>query len=229
MRVLVACEISGRVRDEFLRLGHDAVSCDLEPSLTPGPHITGRVEDVLDDDWDLVVAFPPCTYLSNANAPCIAGKCPHEAHDAEWREWRHIETINAALLFHACRNAGRMSAVENPRPNTIAIPLLGRHSAVTQPFWFGDPWMKHTCWWLRGVTPLQPTNPVAPTHRIVNSGRRRTQKQTETIPGFDPTPPPRTNSLPGLHTKPHLRSLTPPGQAKAIAQQWSQPNQSLPI
>ena len=227
MRVLVACEVSGRVRDAFLARGHDAVSCDIEPSAADGPHICGRVEDVLDDDWDLVVAHPPCTYMSNANASCVVGKCPHPTHNEEWREWRQVETINAALLFHLCRAAGRASAVENPVPHTFARSLIGDPTSLTEPWWFGDPWMKRTGWWLRGLQPLTPTRPVTPTHRLVNSGRRRYYRHGVSLPGFEPAPPQRMNSLPGLEREGPARSVTPPGTAAAIATQWGHTNQTL--
>jgi hypothetical protein len=76
VRVLVACEFSGTVRDAFRRAGHDAMSCDLEPSERPGPHYIGDVRDVLDDGWDMMIAFPPCTFLAVSGARWFEGDVP---------------------------------------------------------------------------------------------------------------------------------------------------------
>ena len=110
MRVLVACEYSGRVRDAFRALGHDAVSCDLLPTEAPGPHIVGDVLPLLRQPWDIVIAHPPCTYLSRAGARWLHrdGKvCPE----------RLSQIQEAKDFFLACLNANAPRvAVENPRP-----------------------------------------------------------------------------------------------------------------
>ena len=205
MRILVACERSGHVRDALLARGHDATSCDTAPSDNPGPHICGRAEDALDGQWDMIIGFPPCTYLSNAALPCVIGKCSHVAHDETYREYRGCEMLNAALLFHALRDGAPLTAIENPQPHPEASRLLGRHTARTEPFWFGHPWRKRTLWWLKGLQPLHATNLVTPTHRLVNSGSTY------------------RHQLPGLSRDPLVRSETPTGLAQAIATQWPYP------
>lgn len=210
MRVLVACERSGRVRDALLRRGHDAISCDLEPSDAPGPHIVGRVEEVLGDTWDMVIGFPPCTHLANVGYACHIGRCIHEQHHEEtYRRWRRHELIQAALLFHAILAAAPRAAVENPQPHPLAAHLLGRHTAHTEPFHHGDPWRKRTLWWLRGLAPLAPGRRVKPEFRWISA-------QSPRKPGLP--------GRPGDHGQDPLRSLTPLGLAEAIAEQWGDPN-----
>ena len=205
MRVLVACERSGRVRDALLARGHDAISCDIEPTDAPGPHITGRVEDFLGDGWDMVIAFPPCTYLSRAGQPCFT-RCLHPGHDDAYRRSRHLLAIEAALLIHALLGAAPRVAVENPLPASFPATLLPRWTAMSEPFRFGDPWRKRTCWWLRGLAPLTPTSVVHPKFRWITTGGRHY---------YDPR-------APGRHS--FERSLTPLGLAEAIAEQWGRPD-----
>ena len=229
MRVLVACERSGRVRDALIDAGHDAVSADLSVSDRPGPHIVGRVEDHL-DGWDMVIGFPPCTFLSNVGAPCIVGGCIHDQHDETWREYRRVEAVNAAALFWALRDAAPLTAVENPQPGTWAAEMLGPATAATEPWWFGHPWKKRTLWWLTGLQPLHPTLPVTPTHRLIKTHQARRRNDLDgLIPGL-PTPPPtkHSNVLPGIvHSSDSVaRSETPQGLADAIAGQWPH-NRSL--
>ena len=204
----MACERSGRVRDALLARGHDAISCDIEPSDAPGPHITGRAEEVLGDGWDMVIAFPPCTYLANIGLACLLGKCIHNPHKTpEYSAWRHSKAIDAGLLFQALLSSAPRVAVENPQPHRFGYRLMGRPSAYCEPWWFGDPWKKATHWWLRGLAGLTPTAPVKPTARWVDTNRSK----------------PHSFVLPGLHRDPRMRSLTPLGLAEAIAVQWGDP------
>ena len=209
MKVLVACERSGRVRDALLDRGHDAISCDIEPSDSEGPHIQGRVEEVLDRGWDMVVGFPPCTHLANVGYPCHIGKCVHPQHHNEtYRRWRCGELIQAALLFHTLRSAAPRTAIENPQPHPLAARLLGSHTGYTEPFHHGDPWRKRTLWWLRGLTPLSATRRTTPQFRWISAQKPR----KDGLPG-----------RPGDHGQHPLRSLTPLGLAEAIADQWGHP------
>src|SRR6056297_904353 len=143
MKVLIACEYSGRVRDAFIALGHDAVSCDLLPSESPGPHIQGDVRELLREPWDLVIAHPPCTYLANSGV--------------RWRvergEWEQI--AEAAEFFRACLGANAPCvAVENPVMHRYGREAVGRGPNFTvQPWQFGDPLRKRTCFWVRGLPP----------------------------------------------------------------------------
>lgn len=145
MKVLAACEFSGRVRDAFAAKGHDAWSCDILPSDTPGQHIQGDVRDHL-DGWDLVVAFPPCTHL------CSSG--------ARWWVLKRDQQSEAIQFVRDIADCDAPSiAIENP------IGILSRAwrkpDQIIQPWQFGHGETKATCLWLKGLPPLQPTAVVA--------------------------------------------------------------------
>jgi len=145
MRVLVACEYSGTVRDAFRRLGHDAVSCDLLPTEAPGPHVVGDVLDVLDDGWDLMVAHPPCTHL------CVSGARWFDEKQEEQRE--SLEFVRALLDAPILR-----IALENPVG--VISSRIRPPDQILQPWQFGHGETKATCLWLVGLPPLHPTNVV---------------------------------------------------------------------
>ena len=152
MRVLVACELSGVVRDAFIERGHDAVSCDILPTMQPGPHIEGDVLEILDDGWDLMIAHPPCTYLSRAGARWLYPK-------GELNRDRYARLLEGRDFFMALMDAPiPRIAVENPTPFKIAD--LPTPTQVIQPFHFGEPFSKRTLLWLKGLEPLQPTDLV---------------------------------------------------------------------
>ena len=141
MRILVACEFSGIVRDAFLERGHDAISCDLLPTERPGPHFQGDVAPLLREPWDLVIAHPPCTYLTRARGK-IAG----------------LELVEEGIaFFREClaANAPKV-AVENPVPFRYVSDRIGRPDCKVDPYNFGDNYRKRTWWWLRGLPPLLP-------------------------------------------------------------------------
>ena len=141
MRVLIACEFSGVVRDAFIRAGDDAVSCDIVPSDRPGPHHIGNVLAILRSGFDMMVAFPPCRYLTRAGSRFWP--------DPAWRAGQHragrfIQALWAAPIPRIC--------IENP-PG--AVPrYIGRFHQTIQPWHFGHPYTKLTCLWLKGLPPL---------------------------------------------------------------------------
>lgn len=141
MRVLVACEFSGIVRDAFAARGHDAWSCDLLPTERPGNHIQGDVSLKLKDGWDLIVACPPCTYLTYAGT-------------AHWNNPGRKEKREAAMnFFMLCYNSPcKMVCVENP----FGYPCQNfrKPNQIINPYDFGEPVRKRTCLWLRGLTNL---------------------------------------------------------------------------
>ena len=194
MRVLVACEFSGRVRDAFRALGHDAVSCDLLETEAPGPHIRGdAIEAIGRGGWDLLIAHPPCTYLAKSGVQHL--------HTRPGR-WELME--QAAAFFLACLTADVLRvAVENPMPHRYARDLIGRPSQYVQPHEFGDLETKQTGLWLRGLPPLMAeVDAVAAT--MARSPRDR-------MPGWwEPPGPDRARN----------RSRTAPGIARAMAEQW---------
>jgi hypothetical protein len=142
MRVLVACEFSGRVRDAFIARGHDAVSCDILPAERDGPHIQGDVLEVLDQGWDLMIAHPPCTYLSDAG---IAHRDrPGRAELAELALQFFLRLYTAPIP---------KVAVENPR-SSIINSRFRKPDQTVHPWYFGERQMKRTCLWLRGLPKL---------------------------------------------------------------------------
>ena len=153
-RILVACEASGRVRDALIRWGHDAVSCDVRPA--PGPHIEGDVMDLLKpgvvEQWDAMVAFPPCTHLSGAGARW-------------WPEKRADGRQQAALQFVLDLANAPVDhiAIENPWGHLNTA--WRRPDQTVHPWMFGDPWAKRTAWWLKGFPLLQPTDVVPENQR----------------------------------------------------------------
>ena len=145
MRVLVACEFSGTVRDAFAARGHDAWSCDLLPSAKPGNHIQGDVLEALGQGWDLMVAHPPCTHLA------VSG--------AAWFKYKQKEQAEALDFVRALFNAPiPRIALENPV--SIISSQIRKPDQIIQPWQFGHPEQKKTCLWLKNLLPLRPTNDV---------------------------------------------------------------------
>ena len=157
MKVLVACEFSGVVRDAFITRGHDAVSCDLLTSYAPGPHYQGNVMDIINDGWDLMIAHPPCTRLCNSGVRWLN----------ERNLWSEME--DAAIFFSRLLHADiPMIAIENPIPHKYALDLIGRkYDQIIQPWMFGHGETKATCLWLKSLPKLQPSSVVSGReHRI---------------------------------------------------------------
>jgi len=146
MKVLVACEFSGIVRDAFIDKGHDAISCDLLPSERPGPHYQGNVLDIINYGFDLMIAHPPCTYL------CVPGA--HYLHTRPER-WKLME--DGKLFFESMLNAniGKI-CVENPLPHRYA--KLPKYDQIIQPWQFGHELSKRTCLWLKNLPKLKHTD-----------------------------------------------------------------------
>jgi hypothetical protein len=174
MRVLVACEYGGRVRDAFIALGHEALSVDLLQTEQPGPHYQGDVRDVLDFPWDLMVAFPPCTDL------CVSGARHFSAKKMDGRQYA------GASFFMALAKADiPRIAIENPVG--IMSTLYRKPDQVIQPWQFGHGETKATCLWLKNLPPLRPTNIVegreARIHRMP-PGPDRWKERSRTFEGI---------------------------------------------
>lgn len=150
-RVLVACEFSGIVRDAFIAEGHDALSCDLLDTERPGPHYKGDVRDLLVEDWDLMVAHPPCTYLANSGVRWL-----YERND----RWQHL--IEAACFFRELLEAPiPLKAIENPVMHKWGRYIVGEKATQTvQPWQFGHGEIKAVSLWLKGLPDLEPTDVV---------------------------------------------------------------------
>jgi hypothetical protein len=195
MKVLVACEYSGAVRDAFIAQGHDALSCDLLPTDAPGPHYQGDVRDVLGMGWDLMVAHPPCKYLS------VSGM--------HWtrRGLRDPQLTEDALDFVRLLLAAPIPRIALENPVSVISSRIRKPDQIISPHQFGHDASKKTCLWLVGLPPLRPTQLVPP--RIVN-GRQRWGNQTDS----------GQNRLSPSPDRWKLRSATFPGIAAAMADQW---------
>lgn len=194
MRVLVACEFSGVVRDAFAARGHKAWSCDLLPSETEGRHIEQPVQLWLRrapdlEPWDLIIAHPPCTFMCNSGARWL-----YRDGKPDIDRFRELE--RAVILFNNIANAPcHRIAIENPIPHKWAKRGIGQYSQIIQPWMFGHGETKATCLWLKNLPKLVPTN-------IVQGREARVHKM--------PPGPDRWKE----------RSRTFKGIAKAMAEQW---------
>lgn len=197
MRVLVACECSGVVRDAFAARGHDAWSCDLVPARRHGhvQHIMGDVLNVLNGGWDLMIAHPPCTYLANSGCRWLFEKPGR---------WEQLDA--AAAFFLALLNAPiPRVAVENPKPHKWAAERIGRkYDQIIHPWQFGHRQKKSTCLWLRGLPPITPTNIVGPP-----------PKDKQEAKAWE-----RIWRMPRGPMQARRRSVTFKGIADAMADQW---------
>lgn len=165
MRVLIACEYSGVVRDVFIRGGHEAMSCDLLPTDEAGPHYHGDVFDVIDYPWDLMIAHPPCTHLS------VSGARHFESKRMDGRQQAGVSFFMALIRRSAHI---KMVAIENPV--CVMSSLYRKPDQIIQPWQFGHGETKATCLWLKGLPLLVPTNIVegreARIHRMPPSANR---------------------------------------------------------
>ena len=172
MRVLVACEFSGTVRDAFAALGHDAWSCDLLETERPGNHIVGDVLAVLNDGWDLMIAHPPCTHLAVSGARHLHRK---QAEQAE------------ALSFVRVLLDAPIPRIALENPISIISSRIRKPDQIVQPWMFGHGETKATCLWLNGLPKLTPTDVVngreARIHRMP-PGPNRWRERSRTFPGI---------------------------------------------
>lgn len=184
MKVLVACEYSGKVREAFRRLGHDALSCDLLPADDASMHhYQGDVMDIINDGWDLMIAHPPCTYLTNAGARHLYPK-------GVLNQDRLKLGMEAKEFFMALYNANiPRICVENPIPSKVyALPP---YTQIVQPYEYGHATSKRTCLWLKGLQPLTPTDIVDKTtttkmagNWFNKGGKDRWKQRSETFQGI---------------------------------------------
>ena len=195
MKILVACEYTGIVRDAFIRHGHDAMSCDLLDTESPGPHHRGDVLEVLNDGWDMMIAHPPCTHLATAGA--------------RWFKEKEEEQREALSFVRTLLDAPiERIALENPVgiiPKNIR-PWRYPADQIIQPYWFGDEAQKSTCLWLKGLPPLTPTKMVGTGDYWVGKGGKRLSKWIYGIKADG--------------NRGHIRSRTFEGIAEAMASQW---------
>lgn len=196
MKVLVACEFSGRVREAFAKRGHDATSCDLLETEIPGKHYIGNVQDILNNEWDLIIAHPPCTFMAQSGVQWLS-KDPG-------RKEKMIEAVNFFNLFlaHPCKHI----AIENPIMHSYAKNLLHEQKPWTQkiqPYMFGHLETKATCLWLKNLPKLKVTDNVE--SKLI--GMKKSDKEKVF---WEPPGPDRWKN----------RSRTYSGIAEAMAEQW---------
>jgi len=204
MNVLIACEESGAVRDAFIKKGHNAISCDILNTSFPGPHIMGDVLPLLKYKWDLIIAHPPCTYLCNSGVCWLYKKIPSgkgwpnpvkftkEKNLPRWDDMRLGAEFFKKILDADCDKI----CIENPIMHKYAVEIIGRRQdQLVQPWQFGHGETKATCFWLKGLEPLKPTDIV--------EGREQ-----------------RLHLLPPSKDRAKLRSKTFQGIADAMADQW---------
>ena len=195
MKILIACEFSGTVRDEFLKKGHEAISCDLLETISPGPHYKGDIRDIIYDGWDMLIGFPPCTYI------CSSG--------LHWnkRDLTRVKKTDKALDFVRLLMDAPIEKIAIENPVGCISSRIRKPDQYIQPYQFGHDASKKTCLWLKGLPPLEPTEFIEP--RIIN-GLPRWANQTDS----------GQNRLPPSKDRWAKRSLTYLGIAKAMAQRW---------
>jgi site-specific DNA-cytosine methylase len=194
MKVLVACEMSGRVRDAFIKRGHEAMSCDLLDTLVEGPHYTGSVLDILYDGWDMMIAHPPCTDIA------ISGSRYFKEKIADGRQQRALDfvrTLMDAPIDRIC--------IENPV--SVISTKIRKPDQIIQPYEYGHNASKRTCLWLKNLPLLRGTERIS--GRFVD-GRERWDNQTDT----------GQNRLGPSEERAAIRSMTYEGIARAMAEQW---------
>lgn len=208
MKVLVACEYSGIVRDAFTRRGHEAWSCDILPSETIGKHFQGDIREFkFLEQFDLLIGHPPCTYITNAGVRHLHEHCTSRNGNRAkvFGDARRLEMVKACEFFNWLVAAPvKRICIENPVPHKYARELIGRYTQLIQPWMFGHGETKATCFWLENLPILQPT------HRrddlfCKQEPSERVQRVHFMAPGPD---------------RAKERSRFFPGIAKAMAEQW---------
>lgn len=202
MKILIACEYSGTVRDAFIKMGHDAISCDLLPTESPGPHYQGDIRDILyKEEWDLIIAHPECTYIANSGVHCL------HKDPSRWGKLDTACEFFNLFLDHPCPKI----CIENPVPHKYALErfspkqelfgIKGKYRQTIQPWQFGEDASKRTCLWLKGLPNLEPTNII--------------KKKI-----YDNQTPSGQNKLGPSKDRWKLRSKTYQGIADAMASTW---------
>ncbi len=199
MKVLVACECSGVVRDNLIKLGHDAISCDIQPTEKPGPHYEGDVMDIIGDGWDMMIAFPPCTHLA------VSGAAWFKEKREDGRQQEGIDFFMAMVSAPI-----KKIAIENP----IGIMSMKyrKPDQIIHPYYFGDPEPKSTCLWLKNLPQLKH-------FRQDDMLNKKTWVEPEYIIAKNGNKYSRIHYMGGGKGK--ERSVTFPGIGKAMAEQWT--------
>jgi site-specific DNA-cytosine methylase len=202
MKVLVACEFSGTVRDAFAKLGHDAWSCDLEQSDSTGNHYQGDMFDIINEGWDLMIAHPPCTHLAVSGARHFAKK------REDGRQQQGIDFFMKVVSTNIPR-----VAVENPIG--IMSSIYRKPDQIIQPWEYGHKTTKATCLWLKGLPLLKPTNIVEKGEFVVFPSGKRMSKWYADSAKHSPK------------ERERIRNKTFQGIADAMAEQWGRIQETM--
>lgn len=194
LKILIACEFSGIVREAFKARGHDVWSCDLLDTEIPGQHYQGDVMDIINDDWDMMIAHPPCTYLANSGVQHL-----HK----NFKRWDDLRDSYFFFMNLFNCNIPKI-CIENPIPHGYAN--LPKYNQIIQPWMFGHEVMKKTCLWLKNLPFLQPT-------KIVSQGEKYIGKNGKSNGS-------KWYQLPPSQDRWKYRSRTFKGIAEAFAEQW---------
>lgn len=204
MKILIACEINGKLRDNFLSLGHDTFSCDIKPSSHPN-HIQDDIRNIIKPNtWDMMIAHPPCTYLSNAGVGAFSKDRYRKTEEAI----ELFKLLYFAPIFHIC--------IENPLG--YMNRSFKKENQVIHPYYFGDSFMKRTCLWLRNLPLLKSTNKLEKPKPagVFKSGPKK-GKVYHWTDGI------------GGKNRSDIRSVTFDGIANAMKEQWGNLNHYTPI
>jgi hypothetical protein len=196
VKILIACEFSGRVRDEFAKLGHFVVSCDFRDSETPGNHYKGNVLDILDMGWDMLIAHPHCTYNTLAGIRWMYH--PEDTRLPAEQRRRHPDYPNrmndfldGIEFFKKLQNAKiDKICIENSQPHGLCMKHVGRYTQIVQPWMFGDPYTKGAALWLKGLPKLVPTQKKSDYEKITaachaeSPGPEREKNRSRTYPSI---------------------------------------------
>lgn len=198
LRILVACEFSGRVREAFRKMGHDAWSCDIEPAADGSPyHIQDDVLKHLGDGWDMMIAHPPCTYLSYVG-------------NRHWNKPGRAELREDALRFFVALAEAPIPKICVENPLGYASKAYRKYDQIIQPYYWGEPYQKRTCLWLKGLPPLtyDKENAVKPPPLFYLSTTGKPINWVEGIKGMS------------AKDRQKARNTTFQGIANAMAEQW---------
>lgn len=213
MKVLVACEFSGIVREAFKAKGHDAWSCDLLPTEIPGQHIQGDVLEILNDGWDMMIAHPPCTYLTVTANKWIKDQPMRKSGALVGEERRKAR--EEAISFFMQLYSAHISKIAVENPIGCMSSVFSKPTQIIQPYQFGHPEKKATCLWLKGLNKLNPTNIIEPISYIAG-GKKYSPTHYNSKRSLN-----RLDCLPPGPERSKLRSKTYQGIASAMADQWS--------
>lgn len=227
MKVIIGCERSGIIRDAFIRKGHDAISCDLEPTDVPGPHHQGDILELLENEYfDLGIIHPPCTFIANSSIQWLSHpddkylpfeeRRPNPFYPTRREDQKKAIIFFKKLLFMYPQKIGKL-CLENPIPYGALTKDVGMYSQIVEPYYFGDSFNKPTCLWLKNLPKLIyiKQDDLFYKKTVVDEGEYKVLSSGKRIPKW------YSDAKVGNKDKTQrVRSKTFPGMAQAMADQW---------